>query len=55
MGSFERVYQPLDLGMLQGNKFSIALRFIDSEIADKDIKTNVENTINHGFINYFGM
>ena len=31
-GSFERVFNPLALGALKGNRFSVALRFIPAEI-----------------------
>ena len=65
-GGFERFYQPLRLGMLNGNRFSVALRFIPTEItADAIAKSthfrnyypilDVENLKSHGFINYFGM
>ena len=43
------------LGSLKGNRFSIALRFIPIEISDAQIKANVINVKENGFINYFGM
>lgn len=33
VGSFERVFKPLQLGSLNGNRFSIALRFISPSIS----------------------
>lgn len=41
--------------MLKGNRFSVALRFIDRNIPNSDIKRNVENVKKNGFVNYFGM
>ena len=41
--------------MLKGNRFSVALRFIDRNTPDSDIKRNVENVKTNGFVNYFGM
>ena len=55
VGSFERVFKPLSLGALKGNRFSIALRFIPHEITTAQIKANVSFVKEHGFINYFGM
>lgn len=43
LGSFERVYSGVKLGMLKGNRFSVALRFISAEFTDEQIKTNVQN------------
>ena len=54
-GSFERVFKPLALGALKGNRFSVALRFIPRDIPDSEIRKNVQNVKEHGFINYFGM
>jgi tRNA pseudouridine13 synthase len=34
IGSFERVFKPLKLGDLAGNRFSVALRFINKDIPD---------------------
>lgn len=45
VGSFERVYKPLALGALNGNRFSIALRFIPLEISDEQIRANVNSAI----------
>ena len=36
-GTFERVFNPLRLGQLSGNRFSVALRFIPKEITDEQI------------------
>ena len=55
VGTFERVFKPLQLGSLNGNRFSVALRFISRDIDDKRIKENVNQVAKHGFINYFGM
>jgi tRNA(Glu) U13 pseudouridine synthase TruD len=38
LGSFERVFSEVRLGMLKGNRFSVALRYIDNNIEDKQIK-----------------
>ena len=32
VGTFERVFNPLRLGQLSGNRFSVALRFIPNDI-----------------------
>lgn len=55
LGSFERVFHGVKLGMLKGNRFSVALRFIDNSIEDSQIKQNIKNVKDLGFINYFGM
>jgi len=55
IGSFERVFKPINLGMLKGNRFSVALRYIDANLSDEEISLNVKNAIESGFINYFGM
>jgi tRNA(Glu) U13 pseudouridine synthase TruD len=34
LGSFERVFAPVKLGMCKGNRFSVALRFIDRMTED---------------------
>lgn len=41
LGSFERVNHGVRLGMCKGNRFSVALRFIDNNIEDSLIKQNV--------------
>mmetsp|Transcript_39309 Transcript_39309/g.60051 ORF Transcript_39309/g.60051 Transcript_39309/m.60051 type:complete len:194 (-) Transcript_39309:453-1034(-) len=41
--------------MLKGNRFSVALRFIDKSISDEQIAENVKSAIDNGFVNYFGM
>ena len=55
LGSFERVFSGLKLGMLKGNRFSVALRYIKDDIPDSTIAQNIKNVETHGFINYFGM
>jgi tRNA pseudouridine13 synthase len=55
LGSFERVFNGLDLGSLKGNRFSVALRFIDNNISNDEITQNVKAAQTNGFINYFGM
>jgi tRNA pseudouridine13 synthase len=40
---------------LWGNRFSVALRFIDKSISNESISKNVKNIEKLGFINYFGM
>ena len=54
-GTFERVFHMLNLGQLWGNRFSVALRFIDHKIPSDQILQNVKIVEKHGFINYFGM
>jgi len=55
LGSFKRVYNPVNLGLLWGNRFSVALRFIDINIVDELIAANVKSVEKNGFVNYFGM
>ena len=55
LGSFERVWSPVHLGQLQGNRFSVALRFISKDLSNEQISLNVSRVAEHGFINYFGM
>lgn len=45
----------MNLGQLQGNRFSVALRFIPNDISDEAIAKNVKQVTKNGFINYFGM
>jgi len=45
----------LSLGLANGNRFSVALRFIPKEISDDQIAFQVNRIIKDGFINYFGM
>jgi TruD family tRNA pseudouridine synthase len=40
---------------LKGNRFSVALRFIDAKTPDEVIIKNMEQVQKNGFINYFGM
>jgi tRNA pseudouridine13 synthase len=37
VGTFERVFNPLRLGQLSGNRFSVALRFIPKAITNEQI------------------
>jgi len=55
VGSFERVHNPILLGQLKGNRFSIALRFVPNSIPDSQIKAQLQQVKENGFINYFGM
>ena len=55
LGSFERVWSGVALGQLKGNRFSVALRFINRGIKNEQIAKNVKNVEKNGFINYFGM
>ena len=43
LGSFERIYKGVNLGMLSGNRFSVALRYINSSISDDQIRQNIKN------------
>lgn len=45
----------LNLGQLYGNRFSVALRFIDNDLDSEKIIQNVKLVEKYGFINYFGM
>ena len=54
IGNIQKTNQSMKLGDLQGNRFSVALRFIEGA-SDEDIKVNVDNLKQFGFINYFGM
>lgn len=55
LGSFERVWSPVHLGQLKGNRFSVALRFISRDLTNEQISQNVNRVVENGFINYFGM
>jgi len=55
LGSFERVWSGVNLGQLKGNRFSVALRFIDQGIDKAALARNVKNVEKNGFVNYFGM
>lgn len=44
----------LKIGQLQGNRFTIALRFLDPP-SDDDVQKNCENLQREGFLNYFGL
>ena len=45
--------EQLRLGALSGNRFSIALRFVQTD--ESILERNVSNIEKHGFINYFGL
>lgn len=45
--------EPIKLGDLQGNRFTIALRLLN-KLGDSEIKANVDRVAQKGFINYFG-
>lgn len=53
IGDFSKATEALHLGSLSGNRFSLALRFIDSE--DSVITENALRVKEKGFINYFGL
>ena len=53
IGDLEKGTDALQLGSLAGNRFSLALRFIDSE--DSIIFENCTRVKENGFINYFGL
>mmetsp|Transcript_17628 Transcript_17628/g.29777 ORF Transcript_17628/g.29777 Transcript_17628/m.29777 type:complete len:168 (+) Transcript_17628:644-1147(+) len=55
LGSFKRVWEPVQLGQLKGNRFSVALRFIDNSVPDEEIAERVRRVEQAGFINYFGL
>ncbi|CAF3325321.1 unnamed protein product [Rotaria socialis] len=54
VGNFQLCESPLRLGQLQGNRFEIFIRNITIE-SDENIKSCVNNFIEKGFINYFGL
>ncbi|KAK3609530.1 hypothetical protein CHS0354_007331 [Potamilus streckersoni] len=53
LGNFRYVNQPLKLGQLSGNHFTIVLRCVTGE--DKEIKKVMTSLQEIGFINYYGM
>ncbi|XP_048740934.1 pseudouridylate synthase 7 homolog [Ostrea edulis] len=53
LGNFRYVDQPLKLGQLSGNRFTIILRDVTG--SDELINTSLESLKTKGFINYFGM
>ena len=53
VGNFKFAKEPLKLGMLNGNRFRIALRSVDG--TDEDIENAVNSLRNNGFINYYGL
>ncbi|CAF2048156.1 unnamed protein product [Rotaria magnacalcarata] len=54
VGNFQLCETPLRLGQLQGNRFEIFIRNITIE-SNENIKCYVNNFIEKGFINYFGL
>ena len=54
IGNLEKWPNAIKLGNLSGNRFSLALRFIEG-VTDEQIQENVERMNANGFINYFGM
>ncbi|CAI2361379.1 unnamed protein product [Moneuplotes crassus] len=54
IGNIQKVKKLIKLGDLSGNRFSLAIRFIEG-VTDEEIKQNVENISTNGFLNYFGM
>lgn len=59
LGGFSYEDKSLDLGDLQGNEFTIAIRDVKSYNEEEDIKQIVETSFNSlkekGYINYFGL
>jgi tRNA pseudouridine13 synthase len=60
VGNFQYVHKELSLGMLQGNRFDVVLRNIDTagdslDEKKKSIKLAATAFQQNGFINYFGM
>ncbi|CAF2479447.1 unnamed protein product [Rotaria sp. Silwood2] len=54
VGNFQLCQTPLRLGQLQGNRFEIFIRNI-SIVSNENISIYVNNWIEKGFINYFGL
>ncbi|KAF0687897.1 Aste57867_20389 [Aphanomyces stellatus] len=55
VGNFEYVHDPLVLGDLEGNEFSMVLRNIPADVSDAEIDRAVDAWADHGFVNYFGL
>ena len=55
VSSFEFRDTELRLGLLNGNQFSVVLRFIKQDIGDDIIIKAIEEIEKNGFITYFGM
>ncbi|XP_061178701.1 pseudouridylate synthase 7 homolog [Saccostrea echinata] len=53
LGNFRYVDQPLKLGQLGGNRFTIVLRNVTGN--EETVQTALESLKTNGFINYFGM
>lgn len=53
VGNFKFAKGPLRLGLLNGNRFRIALRCVDG--SDEEIETAVNSLRDNGFINYYGL
>ncbi|KAH9197850.1 hypothetical protein AeNC1_000217 [Aphanomyces euteiches] len=55
VGNFEYVPEPLVLGDLDGNEFSMVLRNIPSNVSDEQVEAAVTAWASSGFVNYFGL
>ncbi|XP_046752545.1 pseudouridylate synthase 7 homolog [Diprion similis] len=53
VGNFKFCEEPLKLGMLSGNRFSIALRSVTG--SDEEIEKAMTSLRDNGFINYYGL
>ena len=53
IGNLHYASQALDLGHLQGNRFTIALRNVQGD--DKLVNDTLTSLRDHGFVNYYGM
>merc|ERR1712188_117604 len=53
LGNFRYVDEPLSLGQLQGNRFTVVLRNVEAD--DEAIATSITELEKYGFLNYFGM
>lgn len=55
VSNIQAVREPLCLGDLQGNRFELIIRSVDSEHTNEDLLDAVETFKTDGFINYFGL
>ncbi|RHY33453.1 hypothetical protein DYB32_001626 [Aphanomyces invadans] len=55
VGNFTYVSEPLVLGDLDGNQFSMVLRNIPAGVSDAQVDAAVAAWSTHGFVNYFGL
>jgi tRNA pseudouridine13 synthase len=53
LGNYYYSDEELRLGYLKGNQFSVVFRFIN--ISDDDLKYNIDQLKENGFMNYYGM